>query len=82
MVRFSVRSSSARCTSRELVVEEKAMASQALAAGSREPRKAADVTVLLVPGSPTSRQGRPDATTVDSSHCILGMWRGGPGGGG
>lgn len=71
MVRFSVRSSRARCTSMLLVVLLKAMASQLLLPASRDPRKEEAVTVLEVPGSPTSRQGRPEATTVDSSQEVL-----------
>lgn len=71
MVRFSVDSSIARCTSRLLVRLLKFIVSATWDAGSSCPRNAATVTDLDVPGSPTSRQGLPTATAACSSHVIL-----------
>lgn len=71
MVRFSVESSIARCTSRLLVLLLKFMFKLMLAAASRLARKLAMVTDFEVPDSPMSRQGLPEPTTVLSSQEVL-----------
>jgi hypothetical protein len=71
LVRFSVESSIARCTSRLLVLLLKFMLRLMLAAASSPARKLEMVTDFEVPGSPMSRQGLPEPTTVLSSQEVL-----------
>mmetsp|Transcript_24010 Transcript_24010/g.78157 ORF Transcript_24010/g.78157 Transcript_24010/m.78157 type:complete len:343 (+) Transcript_24010:668-1696(+) len=70
LVRFSTEASSERCTSIEVVRDEKLMLSKLFVWPSRLPRYCAMVTVLAVPLSPTRSTARPWSMMVCTSHVV------------
>ena len=70
MARFSTTSSTPRCTSIDVVREEKFMPRSTFLPMSRLARYLAMVTVFAVPLSPTNRTGLPFATKQSKSHVL------------